>query len=223
VKNKRVWLLLLFVMLIPIVPWLLVGAPMENWLEGAFSRMSASTSQTWMAAVFGVAVLAADSFFPVPSTLVMSALGLAFGIGVGGALASFGLCLSGTIAYAGCRTLGGPLARKIVGEKDLARVGDTMARYGVLTIAVTRSVPVVQEATACLAGLSKMRFRDFFGALVAGCIPTGFAYAAIGASALHSQTLAVVLSVAVPIVTWPVIYGVLQLRRRKAPAGDATR
>jgi uncharacterized membrane protein YdjX (TVP38/TMEM64 family) len=66
-------------------------------------------------------------------------------------------------------------------------------------------VPVVQEATACLAGVTQMPPKVFFAALTAGCVPTGFAYAAIGASALHNPWWAVGLSVLVPLVTWPLV------------------
>ena len=97
------------------------------------------------------------------------------------------------------------MARRIAGEKGLGRVETMMGRHGALLIAATRSVPVVQEATACLAGATRMPARLYFSALALGCVPTGFAYAAIGASALQNRTLAVGLSLAVPLVTWPFV------------------
>lgn len=158
----------------------------------------------------GVGLLAGDSFLPIPSTLVMSALGLALGVVVGGVAASLGVFLSGTIAYLVCRRWGTSVAYRIAGEKGMARVEAAMNRRGPVLIVATRSVPVLQEATACLAGLTRMPAKLFFAALAAGCIPTGFAYAAIGASALHNQWWAVGLSLIVPLVTWPLVQWVVR-------------
>ena len=210
---KRIWLLLVVVFLIPIVPWLIIGAPLESWIEGVLRDSAAAGYRQWGAALLGLTVLAGDSFLPVPSTIVMSLLGLAFGVFLGGVLASVGLSLSGLVAYGLCRRFGVGIARRIAGETGLERVRNTMTRLGPITIAVTRSVPVLQEATSCLAGLAQMPARKYVPALLAGCIPTGFAYAAIGASALVSERAAVVLSIAIPAVSWPLIYLALRSGR----------
>jgi uncharacterized membrane protein YdjX (TVP38/TMEM64 family) len=166
----------------------------------------------------GVALLAGDSFLPVPSTLVMSALGLALGTLLGGLAAACGLFLSGAIAYLVCRRWGSGWARRIAGEKGLARVESAMRQQGPWLIAATRSVPVVQEASSCLAGVAGMPARIYFSVLAVGCVPTGFAYAAIGASALENRWWAVALSVAVPLLTWPLVY--LPLRTKKRSVAD---
>lgn len=200
-----IWLLVLAVLLVPILPWIVLGPRLEVWAAGLVSGEQASGLSRSLVGVVGVGLLASDSFLPIPSTLVMSGLGLALGTVVGGLVASMGVFLSGTIAYAVCRRWGAGMARRIAGEKGLAKVEEAMRRQGVLLIAATRSVPVVQEATACLAGLTRMPAKIFFAALAAGCIPTGFAYAAIGASALHNQWWAAGLSLVVPLATWPLV------------------
>lgn len=217
-NPQRIWWLLGAVLLVPIIPWLLVGAPLEAWVEGAIGEAGRSRPQAWIGALAGVTVLAVDSFLPIPSTLMMSALGFAFGALWGGLLASLGIFLSGTVAYLCCRRFGVALARRIAGESGLERVREGMRRLGPLTIAVTRSVPVVQEATACLAGLTEMPARSFFASLAAGSVPTGFAYAAIGTSALQSEGWALALSLLVPALTWPVIYWVLRSARNSPGA-----
>ena len=200
-----IWLLVLAVLLVPIVPWIVLGPRLEVWAAGMVSCETSSAVSRALVGALGVGLLASDSFLPIPSTLVMSALGLALGTLVGGLAASVGVFFSGTIAYLVCRRWGLGMARRIAGEKGLARVEAAMRRQGVLLIAATRSVPVVQEATACLAGVTQMPAKLFFTALAAGCIPTGFAYAAIGSSALHNPWWAVGLSVLVPLVTWPLV------------------
>ena len=216
--NLRIWLLVLAILLVPILPWIVLGPQMELWASGMVSGEGASGMPRLLLGALGVGLLASDSFLPIPSTVVMSALGLALGIVVGGVAASVGVFLSGTVAYLVCRRWGTGMARRITGEKGLSRVSAAMNRQGVLLIAATRSVPVVQEATACLAGVTRMPPKLFFAALAAGCIPTGFAYAAIGASALHSHWWAVGLSLVVPLVTWPLVH--VLVRQLRSPEDE---
>jgi uncharacterized membrane protein YdjX (TVP38/TMEM64 family) len=200
--KSRTWLLLLAVLLIPILPWLLVGVRLEALADGAMHAAGVDGPNRWWIAAIGLGLLASDSFLPVPSTLVMSGLGFELGALVGGIVASIGLFLSGLIAYGACRRFGTRLARRIAGEKGMARLEQTMRQFGPALVAASRAVPVMQEATACLAGLARMPFRSFVPALAIGCVPSGFAYAAIGSSALGSPVLALGLSVAVPAITW---------------------
>ena len=215
-SNHRIWLLVMAVLLVPILPWVVLGPRLELWAAGMVSGDGASGLSRALLGALGVSLLASDSFLPIPSTLVMSALGLTLGTVLGGLAASVGVFLSGTIAYLVCRRWGAGMAQRIAGEKGLARVEAAMRRQGVLLIAATRSVPVVQEATACLAGVTRMPPKLFFSSLAAGCIPTGFAYAAIGASALHNQWWAVGLSFVVPLVTWPLVNLVVRSSTRQS-------
>jgi len=201
-----IWLLILAVLLVPILPWLVLGPRFEVWAAGMVSGENSSEASRVLLGALGVGLLASDSFLPIPSTLVMSALGLALGTIIGGFAASAGVFLSGAIVYLVCRRWGTGMARRIAGERGMARVEVAMRNQGALLIAATRSVPVVQEATACLAGVTQMPAKLFFAALAAGCIPTGFAYAAIGASALHNRSWAIGLSLVVPVITWPLVH-----------------
>lgn len=196
---------MLAVVLVPILPWIVLGPWLEWWAAGLVTgEGTIGSSRQWLAAL-GVTLLAGDSFLPIPSTLVMSGLGLALGVVLGGAAAALGVFLSGTIAYLVCRRWGAGMARRIAGEKGLARVAGAMSHHGPLLIAATRSVPVVQEATACLAGATRMPAKRYFAALALGCLPTGFAYSSIGASALQDRSWAVGLSIALPLLTWPFV------------------
>lgn len=216
-SKRGVGLLVIAVLLVPILPWVVLGPWLEPWAAGLVAADGGPVLARPLAGAVGVALLAGDSFLPVPSTLVMSALGLVLGSVLGGAAAALGLFLSGSVAYLVCRRWGPGMARRIAGETGLARVEESMRRYGPLVIAATRSVPVVQEATSCLAGAAGMPAKVYFTALAVGCVPTGFAYAAIGASALQSRGWAVGLSLAVPVLTWPFVYLALRGKRGSGP------
>lgn len=213
VFPNRIWMLVLGVLLVPIIPWMLLGPWLEPWAAGLLGEEGHNTSRG-VVALAGVGLLASDSFLPIPSTLVMSGAGLALGGIGGGVVASVGLFLSGAVAYLVCRRWGVGMARRICGDSGLARVEAAMERYGPWLILASRSVPVLQEATSCLAGVVNLPARLYFAALAAGCIPTGFAYAAIGASAVQNRWWAVGLSFAVPLVTWALVYGAMSACRR---------
>jgi uncharacterized membrane protein YdjX (TVP38/TMEM64 family) len=69
-------------------------------------------------------------------------------------------------------------------------------------VALSRCLPVLPEAVACLAGVARMPWRTFLLALTCGSLPLGFAFAAIGDVAQLHPTLALGLSAVVPVLLW---------------------
>ncbi len=125
-------------------------------------------------------LLVSDLVLPVPATGVMAALGVLYGPVRGGLIGAVGSILSGSIAYGLCRLLGRRAAVKLAGEKDLARAEGFFDSAGGWAVALSRWLPVLPEAVACLAGLARMRALSFFIALACGSIPMAFAFAALG-------------------------------------------
>jgi uncharacterized membrane protein YdjX (TVP38/TMEM64 family) len=168
-------------------------------LEGSRTWMSAHGEWAWLA---GILLLVSDILLPVPSTIIMSALGLMYGWFIGGLLASLGSFLAGLTAYFACRWLGRPAALWLAGEKGLRRGEELFARRGGWLVALSRWMPVLPEAIACLAGLVKMNLRTYLISLACGSLPVGFAFAAIGALGKTSPTTAILLSAVVPVLLW---------------------
>lgn len=184
-----------------IIPFMIWG---EN-MEAAFSLEGA---RAWMAqfgagaGLAGVGLLIADILLPIPGTVVMSALGLAYGPLIGGLYAGFGSMLSGLIAYALCRWLGRPAALRITGAEGLRQRESFFRDGGAWVVVSSRWLPVLPEAVACLAGLVRMPFRTFVVALACGSLPMGFAFAAIGAFGQENPAWAIALSIIVPLLLW---------------------
>ncbi len=203
IKRETIWLT-------GIIAVILAGVlvPFMIWGERFDAALSLEGSRTWMAQfgfwawLAGIGLLIADIALPVPSTIVMSALGLTYGWFMGGCLASTGSFLSGLVAYTFCRWLGRPAARWIAGEEALSRCEIIFEKRGGWLIALSRWMPVLPEATACLAGLVKMDFRSFVISLACGALPVGFAFAAIGALGNSHPGWAIALSGLVPIGLW---------------------
>jgi uncharacterized membrane protein YdjX (TVP38/TMEM64 family) len=184
-----------------IVPFMIWGEA----LEAAFSVQGA---RAWMAGfgpgagVAGMGLLVADILLPIPSTLVMSALGLTYGPLLGGLYAAAGSALAGLIAYALSRWLGRPLALRLAGETGLRQGESFFATGGAWLVACSRCLPILPEAVACLAGLNRMPFRIFLLAVLCGSLPMGFVFAAIGALGQEEPAWALALSVVVPALLW---------------------
>lgn len=184
-----------------IVPYLIWGESMEAafTMEGARAWMARYGAGAGLA---GIGLLVADLALPIPSTLVMSALGLTYGTWVGGLYAATGTTLAGLIAYGLSRWLGRPLARRLAGEEGLHTGESLFAHGGAWLVAGSRCLPILPEAVACLAGLHRMPFRIYLLALVCGSLPTGFLFAAIGALGREEPAWALGLSVVAPVALW---------------------
>lgn len=208
--NRSLTLLILVLLAGIIVPFVVWGAAFDKTLslEGARQWMEGYGWWAWLA---GIMLLVTDIVLPVPSTVVMSALGWMYGWWIGGLVAAAGSMLSGTVAYAACRWLGRGAARWIAGEEGLRRGEEIFEKSGGWLVALSRWMPVLPEAVACLAGLSRMRRRVFFPALACGSIPTGFAFAAIGHLGQSEPGWAMALSCILPVVLW---LGAMRVLRR---------
>jgi uncharacterized membrane protein YdjX (TVP38/TMEM64 family) len=200
-RLLRPALLLAVVLCIPFIVW---GGQFERWFTGdaAVQWLRERGPWGWLATI---ALLIADLVLPVPSTGVMSAAGYLYGAGVGGALSATGSYLAGMLAYGLSRFFREKAAARLASADDLASNASLFQRHGPWLVALSRALPLLPEVSCCLAGLAPMRFATFAIALACGCVPVGFAYAAIGAAGQENPALAIGLGIAVPAVLWFVV------------------
>jgi uncharacterized membrane protein YdjX (TVP38/TMEM64 family) len=203
-SRRGAWVLgglLALLLVATIAPWLIWGEA----LEGAFSPQG---TLVWLrakgewAGVAGIGLLVADVALPIPGTVVMSALGATYGTFIGGLLAAFGSTLAGTTAYGLARWAGRPAARWLAGDHGLDTTESLFAEKGAWLVVSSRWMPILPEAVACLAGLARMPFGTFLGALLIGSLPLGFAFAWIGTLAEQREGWAIGLSAGLPIGAW---------------------
>lgn len=160
-----------------------------------------------------VSLLAADLFLPIPSSLVMVLAGAAFGVVGGSALSLVGSVGGEWLGFELVRRYGMRASRNIVGDDELARVRDVMARHGAAAVVVTRALPVVMETMSVVAGLSNMSRWTFLKSSLIGTLPVVvvYAYAGTVSRASGSVVPAVVMLVAVAGSAW------IWYRARMAP------
>jgi uncharacterized membrane protein YdjX (TVP38/TMEM64 family) len=190
---------------------LVVGDALDARFGGpeGVRRLEAYGAWAWLLAI---ALIVSDLVLPVPGTAVITGLGMIYGPWLGGLIGGIGSVLAGLTAYGGSRWLGARFARWLVGDDDLRRLARFFERRGPLAIALSRWLPILPEALCCLAGISRMRFRIFFAALVIGGLPMSFLFAWLGRSFEQQPLAGLVVSGCIPLLLWPPIQYVLRER-----------
>jgi uncharacterized membrane protein YdjX (TVP38/TMEM64 family) len=183
------------------IPFAIWGGWFEGWLsvKGASEWLEGYGKWAWAA---GLVLLSCDLILPIPGTAVMAALGLVYGPVLGGLISAVGSVLSGILAYGLCRSLGRRAAERVAGRESLNRGERLFANSGAWLVILSRWLPLMPEVIACMAGLSRMRFRVFMTALVCGSVPLAFVFSAIGAAGEQRPILSIALSICIPPVLW---------------------
>ncbi len=132
-------------------------------------------------AAVAVTLLVVDVVLPVPSSVVMLALGAAYGVVAGAVLATIGSVVAAAIVFAIGRHSERWLDR-FVSPDDRSDFASWFERRGVVAIIVSRPLPIVAETVAGLAGTTSMSARRFVAVAAAGTMPVAIAYAATGAA-----------------------------------------
>lgn len=168
------------------------------------------------AAVLGIALLVADVVLPVPSSLVMIALGALFGTVLGAGLSLVG-AVGATLAGYGLGHWGGrPLVGRICSEQERRRAEALVRRWGLLAVTASRPVPLLAETIAVVAGTSSLGLARTAVAALLGALPGALLYGAAGAAALDTPSELAVLAVVLAVTTALWLAG----RRWARPATD---
>lgn len=205
----RLFLFVVLLLALLLAPLLILDDDIDEHFAGeeGLRRLQEYGAWAWLA---GVGLLVADLVLPVPSTVVISGMGMIYGPWLGGLIGGAGSVLAGLIAFGGCRLLGKRVLDFLVGEANLERLGRFFARHGLWAIALSRWVPILPEALCCLAGMARMRFGPFLAALACGSLAMGFAFAFVGVAYRDAPVLGLVLSAAIPVAVWPLVYALLR-------------
>ncbi|HMB48520.1 MAG TPA: VTT domain-containing protein [Afifellaceae bacterium] len=213
----RLFFTFLAVVVLVALPFFLWGERIEALFtgDGAVDQLSRYGSFAWAIAIV---LLLSDLALPVPTTAVMSALGIIYGPWLGGAVAATGSVISGLAGYGLCRAFGRPLALWLSGAGALQDGERLFAGAGGWIILLSRWLPVLSEVMACMAGLARMPFALFLGALVCGSVPMGFVFAAIGHIGEDRPVMTLVVATVLPIVLWLAVRPLLRRWTQAAAA-----
>ncbi|HQT83771.1 MAG: alkaline phosphatase [Acidiphilium sp. 37-64-53] len=188
----------------------------------------------------GIAVLMAleSACIPIPSEVILPFAGYLvstgrFDLWLVAIVGALGCNIGSTIAYAFGYAGGRPLVERfgryiLLDRAELTRVEGFFARYGSVTVLVSRMLPVVRTYIALPAGMARMNFWKFQAYTFIGSLPWCLALAYVGFrlgkawetnprlhAVMHDFTIATVAVLACLIV-W---YGVRVWRGRAQRAG----
>lgn len=131
------------------------------------------------AAPLGVALLVADAFIPVASSLVMLSLGAIYGPVAAIAVVLLGRLGMWLVGFAVGRK-GAPMLARAVPEPEREQAERLLTRHGALAVVISRPVPLLGETVAVLAGASRMSWARGALAALVGSLPEATAYALAG-------------------------------------------
>jgi len=208
----RLFLWLLVALLIPIVPFLVLGDQFEQLL---FDWIRSDLAEETIA--FGLCgLLIVDLLLPVPSTAVTTYAGGVLPWGVAFFCAFVGLSTGHMIGMSLTRLLGRPFAEKWCRREDLDQLDQLSLDYGPVILVITRALPLLSEASVLLLGLTRLPLWLGAFAIALSNAIIAAVYVSIGAWFQHSPALvwAVLGSALVPLL--PLWW----LRRRLAIDSD---
>ncbi len=145
---------------------LLTVEQIEGWLTYA-----KSLSPVYVGGIVA-ALLFADLFIAVPTLTVTILSGYFLGHAYGAVAALIGLILAGVCGYVLSRRYGNSILKFLM--KDDAKREEAVNafnKHGFVSILLSRAMPILPEATACLAGMTKMKFSRFITAWLIAAIP----------------------------------------------------
>ncbi len=212
----RLTLIVFGLIALSLVPFLIWGGQIEADITrlGAAGWMQSFGGWAW---AVGIGLIVSDIALPVPSTAVMSALGIIYGPWIGGAISALGSVFAGLLGYGICRMIGPDTAQRLAGIEGFAQARALFDRWGGWLVAGSRWLPILPETVSFLAGLTAMRFGRYLGALTCGALPLGFTFAFVGHQGADNVALTLGICAVAPLLLWLAVRPFL-----KTPMRDQT-
>ncbi len=170
--------------------------------------------------VLVVALLFSDLFIAIPTLTITILSGYFLGFAVGSSAAITGMMLAGTAGYGLSRRFGERVLRRILSSDEKRNEAiASFQTHGLAMILLSRVSPILPEVSACMAGMTGMRFSTFILVWSANTIP----YATIAAysgsiSSLGNPQPAIYTAIALNAVLW--LGWVVMRKRARVLASD---
>ncbi len=130
----------------------------------------------WVIALVIGGLLAVDVFFSVPTIFLVTSSGFLLGFWPGLITSITGMMLSGLMAYVICHFTGKKIIQWVLkDDKQVSEVAALFERFGPGALLFARALPMLPEATCCMAGMHRMSFGKFLIFYLLGTVP----YAAV--------------------------------------------
>ena len=202
-------LMISFVLLIPVIPFLLFEDFLQEWVEVQLSNRDSS--------LLIIALLATDIFLPIPSSWVCTLGGIKLGPVWGSLVSWIGMGIGAVLGFWLARTFGQAFALRFAGVKDLARAREITKRYGPSVLILCRGVPILAEASVLLMGIQRLSWQRFLVPVLLSNLGLAIIYSAFGdiAKRHHWLPLALVISIGLPVLLAAIVKWTVESRIKK--------
>jgi len=182
----------------PIVPFVLWGEPIEIAVQQWHA--TGPNQPSIAGAVFGLLVL--DIFLPVPSSMISTWAGSQLGWFLGTLICFLGLNVGACFGFAVAKSAGSAFRARWIQDRDVVSMKQFFQKWGVLTLVVTRPLPVLAEAAVVLLGLQGLSWKKFIPSVSLTNFGIAFAYCVLGEIAAKQEWLvaALAFSAAAPLL-----------------------
>ena len=127
---------------------------------------------------------------PIPALLITLSNAAVFGWWKGALLSFWSAMAGAALCFYIARTLGRDYVEKVVTKTGLAKVDEFFERYGKNSILICRLLPFVSfDIVSYAAGLTPIKFWDFFLATGLGQLPATIVYSYLGNLAGSTKTI----------------------------------
>lgn len=173
------------------------------------------SSSTAGAFVTVILLLALDSVALIPHGLIGALAGASLSWPAAALATWMGIMAASLIAYALGRFAGGPLARRLIGESDLAAAQKRAQGISALVLFATRPVPVIGEVILIAAGIARYSLRKFLLAIGSANTVLALAYTGLGGAIGESNPdeLLMIATIGIPVTGLALYLGFRLLRR----------
>jgi uncharacterized membrane protein YdjX (TVP38/TMEM64 family) len=172
----------------------------------------------WWGPVVYIVMYSIRPLLLFPAIVLTLAGGLAFGPWWGTFYVVVGGVMGASLCFLIARLLGSKKLQKYIGKYSQLQLFENQLEVnGFRTMLIMRLVPIFPyDPVSYLAGLSKIRFRDYVLATIIGMIPGAFAYNVLGYSLLDvfSSTFLLAIGLLVVVMFTPLVYHFVKQNRR---------
>jgi len=195
---------------VPVIPFLLFGEQLESYISDQLISNERFSSIGWVITA-AVALLTADIFLPIPSSVVCTVTGKVLGVFLGPLVCWIGLNLSALAGYGLASRFGWPFVNRFTNQETREQVQQTVDRWSLFTLAGFRPVPIFAEASILLAGAYKVSPRKFWPPVLLGNLVVAASFVCLGKLAADQGwfSLALPISICIPLaltLTWWLVW-----------------
>lgn len=164
-----------------------------------------------------IILLFADLFIAIPTMSIITLSGYFLGFQYGAIASLCGLLLAGTSGYA----LSNLFEEKILSfllkkESERYEAKKTFRQHSFIMILLSRAIPILPEVTACLAGMTSMKFSKFMLAWSISTVPYVLIISYAGSiSSIENPKPAIFTAIGISVILWIGWYLFHKNRNRK--------